>query len=270
MKKKMVVSPIRWIVGGASATLLLGFAFAAGTTEVKTRAISDMFYKDTLPKPVAPKVAAKTKDPETKPEGPSKPDVVKVSAPGPSRRRVGLKYRIQMMATSGGSAVDVDAQRTFRTGEAIRIVVESNIDGYLYILQRGSSGRETMIFPSPEINGGSNLVKANTVLTVPWNGFFKFDSVPGREKWLLVVSRSPLENLPKPEADAPSSEPAPMSILMAELGKSVRSRDLVFVKEETPAPAGSDQPPQQAFLWVNASTNDNNQAVYATVELNHQ
>jgi hypothetical protein len=80
-----------------------------------------------------------------------------------------------------------------------------------------------------------------------------------------------MPSLPEPAKDNPAAEPSePMKVLMAELGKSIRSRDLVFVKEETPAPGGSDQPPQQAILWVNASTNDNNQAVYATVELNHQ
>lgn len=230
-------------------------AVAVGANTVQSRQISDMFYTDTLAKPVTAKTAPKKQNASTK-----KPAEPAASA-APSRRKVGLKYRVQL-----DPGVDTDAARAFRSGEAIRLVVESNIDGYLYVVLRGSSGGETQLFPDPRINDGKNLVKAGTPYTVPANGWFRFDAKAGEEKLLLVVSRSPLE----PAASQPSEVAQAVSFnsLMAQLNRTVQSRDLVFVKEETP-PAAAGATPSQAVIWVNASDKEN-QAVHATVALQHR
>ncbi len=224
-------------------------ALAAGANTVQSRQISDMFYTDTLTKPVAPKAQPKKKPADPPP------------AIAPSRRKVGLKYRVQL-----SPGVDTDPARTFRSGESIRLVVESNIDGYLYVILRGSSGGETQLFPDARINGGKNLVKAGTPYAVPANGWFRFDANQGEEKLLLVVSRSPME----PAVAQPSevAQSVSYNTLLAQLNRTVQSRDLVFVKEEA-APAAAGATPTQAVIWVNASDKEN-QAVHATVALRHR
>ncbi len=235
-------------------------AFAAHPP--KSRDIQDMFHKDTLPQPVVPK------KPRVSPSGPSKrPDPATLPVSAPSRRRVGLRYRLQM-ESAAGAAADVDAARIFRSGEAVRLIVDSNIDGFLYVLLTGSSGKQTLLFPHPDINGGLNRVTAGVPYTVPAGGWFRFDATPGEERLLLAVSRAPLENLPTRVTPDEAKPVVGAEVLMAELNRQVRSRDLVFVKEETPA-AQPGAPPVQAVLWVNASDTDN-QTVYATVVLQHR
>lgn len=241
--------------------LAAGLLGASAAHSPRSRDIQDMFHKDTLPQPVVPK------KPRVSPSGPSKrPDSQTVPVSAPSRRRVGLRYRLQMEAVSG--AVDVDPTRVFRSGEAVRLIVDSNIDGFLYVLLTGSSGRQALLFPHPEINGGVNRVTAGVPYTVPVEGWFRFDATPGEERLLLAVSRAPLENLPTRVTPEETKPLVGAEILMAELNRQVRSRDLVFVKEETPA-AAPGAPPVQAVLWVNASDTEN-QTVYATVVLQHR
>ncbi|MFN0171789.1 MAG: DUF4384 domain-containing protein [Bryobacteraceae bacterium] len=230
-------------------------AVAAGANTVQSRQISDMFYTDTLAKPVT------AKTPPKKQNVTAKKTAEPAASVTPSRRKVGLKYRVQL-----DPGVDTDPARTFRSGEGIRLVVESNIEGYLYVVLRGSSGGETQLFPDPRINDGKNLVKAGTPYTVPANGWFRFDAKPGEEKLLLVVSRSPME----PAAPQPSevAQAVSYNTLMAQLSRTVQSRDLVFTKDENP-PAAAGATPSHAVIWVNASDKEN-QAVHATVVLQHR
>lgn len=220
-----------------------------------SRDLSDMFYTDTLPA-------------KKKPAPPGKKGVTKTSAPqtapGGERRRVGLKCRLLLF--SGDNLREVDPGREFRSGERIRLQIESNIDGYLYVLQKGSSGAETVLFPHPDINGGSNRIERGISYAIPPVGWFAFDPTPGEERVRVVVAREPLEPA------APQARPARATeTLMAAvtgLERRINTRDLVFVKEK--APAVSNTPPAtQATLWINTSE-ERNDAVYADIVLKHR
>jgi hypothetical protein len=99
-----------------------------------------MFYTDTLP----PKAEAKpeTKKPVVKKAAPRKPVAASVSSP---ERRVGLKYRI-LLRTPDCDIKEVDSSHTFHSGDKVRLQIEANVDGYLYVLQKGSTGRDRMLF----------------------------------------------------------------------------------------------------------------------------
>lgn len=247
-------------------TALIVSLFAAGawgpaSHPPQSRDIAEMFHKDTLPQPVVPK------KPRVSPSGPSKRvNTVTAAASTPSRRRVGLRYRLQL--ESAGGVADIDPARVFHSGEAVRLVVDSNIDGFLYVLLTGSSGRQTLLFPHPEINAGKNLVTAGVPYTVPADGWFRFDSTPGEEALMLVVSRTPLDSLPSQVSPGETKPLIGAEVLLAELRRQVNSRDLVFTKEEAPAPKPGAAP-IPTVLWVNASDTEN-QAVYATVKLQHR
>ena len=83
--------------------------------------------------------------------------------------------------------------RTFKTGDAVRFAFESNIDGYLYVVQQGSSGDWTTLFPHPDINGGRNAFAKREEQQVPprADGWFTFDGPPGTEHVFVFLSREP-------------------------------------------------------------------------------
>ena len=65
---------------------------------------------------------------------------------------LGLRYSI--LKREGAESTEVAAGAVFRSGDRIRLRVEANADGFLYIVHRGSSGVWKPLFPSSEVAGG--------------------------------------------------------------------------------------------------------------------
>ena len=144
----------------------------------------------------------------------------------------GIRYRV-LRREPAGEAVEVDPDTTFRSGERIRFAFEPNVDGFLYVVQRGSTGRWSVLLPHPLIKGGRNAVTAFEQVMIPPEGWFRFDETPGTEQLFLYLSKEPIESLPggAGRVDRPhSADEHTVSVLAG----SVRSRDLVFEKEATP------------------------------------
>jgi hypothetical protein len=197
--------------------------------------------------------------------------LVTASYSGP--RPLGLKYSILKQDPSRGfRSVNVDS--VFHSGDSIRVRVESNENGYLYILSRGSSGAWTVLFPNKTIRGGDNFIQASAKHDLPSSEHrWTFDEKKGEEKLFLVLSRKPVADVDKliydlndagkpaaapkapevkkPETVAPVSQPAepPRRTMLAQnvrpiddqivgrLRSQMVTRDLVF--EAVPAPVTS-------------------------------
>ena len=173
----------------------------------------------------------------------------------------GLRFRM-VLEGQDGKAVDVDPARAFHTGERIKFAFESNVDGYLYVAQQGTSGNWTVLFPHPDINGGRNAVKRFEEHDVPNDGWFQLAGAAGEEQLFVFLSREPLKTLPgfdRPVREGYGSAPP---TLVAELASSIRSRDLVFAKDAS-ATKG-----QQATYVVNKA--ELGKAVTAKFTINHQ
>jgi hypothetical protein len=207
----------------------------------RTRDLAKMFYNDTLPGKAA------------------------------AERRVGLKYRI-LLKTPDCDIRDVDSSHQFRNGDGIRLWFESNVDGFLYVLDKQSSGVETLLFPHPEINNGTNNVERGISYPVPVTAWFVFKGVPGEERLTAIVSKTPLKTVPQL---ARPQEQGPISIVsvLEELSRSVRPRDLVLFQEKAPVSRVLPQPAQsaatQATIVINTSAS-NNTAAYTEIRLKHQ
>ena len=168
---------------------------------------------------------------------------------GPSAgQNVGFNYRI-LRRTPGGAAIEVDPDTTFQSGDRIRFAFEPNADGFLYVVQQGSSGRWSVLLPHPQINGGRNDVARFRPVTIPPSGWFRFDDTAGTERVFVYLSRESVPTLPGfdgPVEAMAAVEPA----AMLELTRSVRPRDLVFEKEAEPART-ADGAAQAAYYVVN-------------------
>jgi hypothetical protein len=194
---------------------------------------------------------------------------------------LGLRY--SLLKVDRGSAAEVAIDEVFRAGDRIRLSVEANDSGYLYIVTRGSSGVWKALFPSPEIEGGSNLVERGRRYEIPSGYTFTFDEQPGAEKLFIVLSRRPEPDLEKliyslgqrsPAEETPQ-ERAPKMLLAqstapiddALIGKlRTYSRDLIIEKVDATTPG----PRAEKAVYAVNTTGAADSRVVADVTLQHK
>lgn len=123
----------------------------------------------------------------------------------PTLTSVGLGYTL-FRRDATGAAVRVDPSSQFGAGDAIRLTLESNIDGYLYVFHTENDANPQMLFPDARLNGGVNLITAHVPYEVPSsletderNRWFVFDAQPATERLYVVVTRDPLPGVPVAE-----------------------------------------------------------------------
>jgi hypothetical protein len=115
---------------------------------------------------------------------------------------IGLGYTIYQ-CDANGRAVSVDPSREFKSGDAIRITLEPNIDGYLYIFYTENDSEPEMIFPDVRLHKGENAIRAHVPYEVPSSldpdpnlRWFFFDDKPATERVYIVVTRQPISDVP--------------------------------------------------------------------------
>jgi hypothetical protein len=213
----------------------------------------------TTPAPVTATAPATPSAPASVPstarvETPSVPTRVVSTAPAEAIP-LGMRYAV-LRRNAAGRFGEVDPESTFHSGDRIRIEIQANSGGYLYVVAQGSSGNWQVLFPSREVAGGSNEVRRGEIRQIPAGdrGQFVFDEQAGTENLFLVLTRQPEESLDKliysvqapPATPSPTpAEPPRMLMASAAIGNDVisklrgqmQSRDLIFEKVE------NDQPP---------------------------
>jgi hypothetical protein len=115
---------------------------------------------------------------------------------------IALGYTM-FMRDVNGRAVRIDPAREFHSGDRIRISLEPNIDGYLYVFHTEGEGQPEMIFPDARLEGGENWVEAHVPIDVPSTvetderlRWFQFYGNPATEHLFVVVTREPLSDVP--------------------------------------------------------------------------
>ena len=107
-------------------------------------------------------------------------------SPAAKAGRPGTKVVIELMRAGKLSLVSPLA--VFRSGDKIRLRFATNFDGYLRILNIGSSGKITLLFP---YQGADDRLKPSTDFQVPKDGeWILFDNTPGTETMTVVFSRN--------------------------------------------------------------------------------
>ena len=89
-----------------------------------------------------------------------------------------------------GTSQKVSASTVFKSGDSIRLHVRANRPGYLYVVNRGSSGRTNFLFPTA--SNSSEYIDAQQTVTIPSVGDIRFDETPGEEVVWVFVSQHPL------------------------------------------------------------------------------
>ena len=127
------------------------------------------------------------------------------SAASPAQS-IGLGYTV-FMRDINGRAVRVDPTREFHSGDRIRISLEPNIDGYLYVFHTEGDGAPEMIYPDARLEGGENWIEAHVPMDVPSTvetderlKWFQFYGNAATEHLYVVVTREPLADVPMSDA----------------------------------------------------------------------
>ena len=134
-------------------------------------------------KPVSRKSApaSETSAAENTPADPARNGAVPVvqAAYRPQGPRPALGLRYTILKKTGDEQVEVGTETVFHAGDRIRLAVETNDDGYFYVVNRGSSGTWKLLFPSAEIKGGDNRIQKRVRYEIPWGYTFTFDEQAG-------------------------------------------------------------------------------------------
>jgi hypothetical protein len=147
---------------------------------------------------------------------------------------IGLSGWIELEDPAGGPGVQVTDRRIFRSGERIRLHFRSNTDGYLTLIQLGSSGTSNVLFPDPAQGLLDNRVTAGRGAVVPGEGhWLRFDDTAGEERLLVIFARSQEEAAAFPVR--PAMDKVQTAALVDRAATARGSKDLVVETETTTA-----------------------------------
>lgn len=125
---------------------------------------------------------------------------VKQTPVNTQRMAVGITL---FMRDANGSAVRTDPNRVFHKGDRVRVLLETNADGYLYIFNTTNDGPPVMIYPDADLDEGGNYLQAHVPFEIPSSlaaeerfRWLAFDENAGDEKLYFVFTKEPIAGLP--------------------------------------------------------------------------
>jgi hypothetical protein len=208
-------------------------------------------------------------------------------------RRIGLGLSL-FMRDSNGLAVRTDPSHVFHKGDRVRILLETNSDGYLYIFNTTNDGPATMIYPDPQLDEAGNYLQAHVPFEIPASTsederlrWLMFDDVSGNERLFFVFSREPLKGVPIEDdlitlcRDSSSSCPLkPAEDLWAQIQKDLKEplktdRSSRFGRAETASEQqattrglglSKDDPPPSLIMMASSS----NSTLVTSLDLVHK
>lgn len=272
------------------------FLLCAATTILSGQELTprELFFAAPAIKAKAAAAQKKSVQPATVAKGKPKASVPVINAAFVnSQPPLGLRYSL-LLSRGNDPYREVDAAAIFRSGDRLKITVESNDEAYLYVIARGSSGVWKVLFPVSEVAGGDNLIQPFRRYEVPNGGRFYFDEQAGEEKLLLVLTRKPEKSFEdliysfvqaapepaRPVVGAPARTPAPKSIhvagmirpiddaLVGKVRSELVARDLVFEKVNDTKP-GPAQQKETAVYVVNKNAGPDGKVV-VDLKLEHK
>lgn len=116
--------------------------------------------------------------------------------------RLGIGLTL-FMRDANGLAVRTDPTHVFQKGDRVRVLLETNTDGYLYIFNTTNNGPAVMIYPNAELDEAGNYLQAHVPFEIPSSAaveerlrWLAFDENAGDERLFFVFTREPLAGVP--------------------------------------------------------------------------
>jgi hypothetical protein len=182
--------------------------------------------------------------------------------------------------------IEVSSNSVFQSGDHIRLSLLANEPGYIYVIQQGSTGAWSPVFPSPGSAPAANKIGAGELHMVPdGTRAFAFDKTPGDEKLYVILSRTPIGNIdyairglqsgdniqPPTPSGANDVRVATKNIPNAFV-EQLASRDLTLVDEQTVNESNDDTNGGEKATYVVSKANapDSSSEVVLRLDLRHQ
>jgi len=168
---------------------------------------------------------------------------------------MGITYWIDLVKSTGERS-RVTTDRNFKSGERIKLNLQTNRDGYLYVINIGTTGTSRILFPHrTDID---NFVKAKKPVGIPLETFMRFDETPGEETVLVMLSPKPMAEFSPSSVKLKDEEEKELTALVQQKG----AKDLIIETD-----AASKTPAQYAVVPV--SVLDEGKFITLQIKLKH-
>jgi hypothetical protein len=202
-----------------------------------------------------------------------------------SQSSLGLRCSVLLRGADNEYA-EVTPGTVFHSGDHIRLSFLANEPGYFYVIQQGSSGAWSPIYPPRNASAESTRIEAGKVQIVPAGAHsFQFDQQQGVEKLYVILSRTPIDDIdralrnlitggsnPKPDTGDNSPPLEAANVIPDEFVQKLASRDLTLVDEEkVDAASTATHDSEKAIYVVNKGTDPQGSSqVVLSLELRHE
>jgi len=149
----------------------------------------------------------------------------------PEASVLGLSYWIELIANASKRGAHVTDERTFQSGERIRLHFRGNADGRIVIVQLGTSGVSSVLFPDAAKGLAHNRIRANRDHVLPSaEHWFRFDAKAGTERLLVLFARNQ-DELDRAFPTQPLMDAAATATLLRTVQQSRGGKDLLIERE---------------------------------------
>lgn len=201
-----------------------------------------------------------------------------------AENRLGLRCSI-MLRGADKEYTEVTPGTTFHSGDHIRLSFLANEPGYFYVIQQGSSGTWSPVYPPPHASPETSKIEAGKLQIVPTGTrTFAFDQNPGNEKLYVILSRTPIDDIdrairnlssggqanPAPESSASGAELEASNVIPDAFVKQLATRDLVLVDEEKVDDTSAHSNEKAIYVVNKSSAPDASSQVVLSLELRHE
>jgi hypothetical protein len=198
---------------------------------------------------------------------------------------LGLRCSVLLRGADNEYA-EVTPGTVFHSGDHIRLSFLANEPGYFYVIQQGSTGAWSPIYPPRNASADSTRIEAGKLQIVPAGAHsFLFDEHHGVEKLYVILSRDPIDDIDRAIRNlsnggaAPSPDtgdnPPPLeaaNVIPDVFVQKLASRDLTLVDEEkVDAASTATHDSEKAIYVVNKGTDPQaSSQVVLSLELRHE
>jgi hypothetical protein len=201
-----------------------------------------------------------------------------VKAVSATVEHLGLRYNLLLFDRSTNKSVAVDPDHVFEQGDCVQLQFAPNRSGYLYVFDKGSSGKWEVLLPSTLMSDEMNVMQSGQVAKVPQNYCFTVQNPAGTEHLFVVLSRSQEDMYsldrairsggakPAPDATPVTEAANRLEIEIQQMRTGLGSRDLGV--EKINEPTQGDEPVHSVYV-VNTSTRSSDRLV-TEIQIRHQ
>jgi hypothetical protein len=116
-------------------------------------------------------------------------------------------FSIRLEQRKGNTVQAVPQNTVFRNGDILRFRLASQIDGYLYVVDKGTTGSTAVLFPGTSAAKNTNHIEVSHTYLVPadGDGWFEVSGPAGFDTLYFLVSAGPIALSGGPPAESPDS-----------------------------------------------------------------